>query len=367
MSSSKSKSIEQKSIKLNSPKLNIEALEKIEQQSKKNFQEKKDYTVLCVDDEIVNLKTLKNLLEDYYNVFIAENAEQGLNIVENNIVDVIITDQRMPGMQGTEFLEELKKRELSDNIRIILTGYTDINDLIDCINNGLIDRYLIKPWNAEELLGIIKDSISRITTKRTLNKLLPDQFIKNLYPEGLEAVKVGYGAEVQCVILFADIRHFTTLAENMQALDAFKMISSYFNYISPIVDKYYGFIDKFLGDGIMAIFNRKEKYTNDAVLCSIALVEATQKYNAIHRKTDRTTLQPGQSPRDPLSIGMGLYSGEVVLGTVGFDNRLDFTVLGDTVNTASRVQGLTSRLNIPIVIPEQIAQKNEKHILKRYI
>jgi len=107
-------------------------------------------TILYVDDEMNNLISFKAVFRIKYNVLTAISGEEAKKLLKNNIVDIIITDQRMPNMTGVEFLESILD-EYPDPIRILLTGYADMNAVIDAVNKGKIFHYLTKPWNEEEL------------------------------------------------------------------------------------------------------------------------------------------------------------------------------------------------------------------------
>jgi len=106
--------------------------------------------ILYVDDELNNLISLKALFRIKYNIHTAISGEEAVKILRNKLINVILTDQRMPQMTGVEFLESILD-EFPDPIRILLTGYTDMNAVIDAINKGKIFHYLTKPWNEEEL------------------------------------------------------------------------------------------------------------------------------------------------------------------------------------------------------------------------
>lgn len=349
-------------------KFNLDALDQIEQQEFSKNAKAKEASILCVDDEPSNLNALKMLLEDDYNMFTANSGPEALEILQNHQIEVIITDQRMPELLGTELLEELMQRKLSNNVRIILTGFADVSVLLECINKGLIDRYILKPWSPEELIGTVRNAISKITTKRTLDKLVPERVMTKLFPEGLRDVKVGYGKEIQGAVLFADIQKFTSLVETMQVIDSFKLISSFFSYVGPIVEKHHGFIDKYLGDGVMAIFDNPETCVSDCVNCAIEMMAATEVYNETHRSNKNVPeFRKGQEARRPLELGLGLNFGQVVLGTVGCLDRIDVTVLGDAVNTSSRIQGLTGLLGTPILASENVIEKIDPKIRRRYL
>lgn len=107
-------------------------------------------SILYVDDEQNNLVSFKAVFRFKYNVLTAISGEDAIKILRNNIINIIITDQRMPNMTGVQFLESILD-EFPDPIRILLTGYADMNAVIDAINKGKIFHYLTKPWNEEEL------------------------------------------------------------------------------------------------------------------------------------------------------------------------------------------------------------------------
>lgn len=348
-------------------KFNLTALDELEEQERSKKNVSKSASILCVDDEPSNLKALKMLLEDDYNVFTAQSGHQALEILAKNQIEVIITDQRMPELLGTELLEELLRRRLSNNVRIILTGFADVSVLMECINKGLIDRYILKPWSPEELLGTVRNAVERISTKRALHKLVPERVMTKLYPEGLSDVKVGFGKEISGAMLFADIQRFTSLIETMDAIDSFRLISSFFSHIGPIVEKHHGFIDKYLGDGIMAIFDNPDTGNVDCVNCAVEMLQETVRYNKLHRSNDVPAFRHGMPKRVPLDLGVGINFGQVVLGTVGCLDRIDVTVLGDAVNTTSRIQGLSGLLGAQMLASEEIVNQLAPSVQRRYL
>jgi len=131
-------------------------------------------TILYVDDEMNNLISFKAVFRIKYNVLTAISGEEAIKLLKNNTVDIIITDQRMPNMTGVEFLESILD-EYPDPIRILLTGYADMNAVIDAVNKGKIFHYLTKPWNEEELDMTITRAYdvyrSRIEEKEMTQKL----------------------------------------------------------------------------------------------------------------------------------------------------------------------------------------------------
>ncbi|MEC9464914.1 MAG: response regulator [Myxococcota bacterium] len=133
--------------------------------------EERKANVLIIDDEPGNLISLEHLLSPHYRVFACEDPREALGVFGDEHIDIVLSDQRMPEMLGTELLEQLKIRD-DDNIRIIVTGYTDARDLIQCINKDLIHKYVMKPWAPGDILSLVQESLEFLTEKRKLDKLL---------------------------------------------------------------------------------------------------------------------------------------------------------------------------------------------------
>lgn len=131
----------------------------------------KAINVLYVDDEANNLQSFAAAFRRDFTVFTALSAKDAELILSSNDIHVLITDQRMPVKTGTELLAEAVKKN-PDQIRILLTGYTDIEALIDAINNGHIFKYLQKPWNEDELKTAIQDGYKLFDLKRREKELL---------------------------------------------------------------------------------------------------------------------------------------------------------------------------------------------------
>ena len=172
--------------------LKLDALDNLEKEA---TNKESQGNILIIDDEPENLYALEKILSNEYTVFATTSPEEALNTVKGERIDVILTDQRMPEMVGTELLK-LVKQENDDNVRMILTGYTDVKDLIDCINSGLIYRYLVKPWDADEIKSVVAQSMKVISAKRAMDRMLPTQIVDRLYPNGMQGVKEGFGKRI---------------------------------------------------------------------------------------------------------------------------------------------------------------------------
>ena len=128
-------------------------------------------SVLYVDDEENNLRSFRATFRRDFDVHTAVSGEEGIRVVEENQIDVIITDQRMPGMTGIDFLEQVLQKN-PDPIRMLLTGYSDINAVIDAINKGQVYRYLTKPWNEGELKAAILNAFEVYSLRKENKELM---------------------------------------------------------------------------------------------------------------------------------------------------------------------------------------------------
>lgn len=152
------------------------------------------HTVLCVDDEVNILQTLKRLLrKENYRLLTASSGKEGLEILSGNDVHLVISDQRMPEMNGTEFLAEIKEK-YPDVIRIILTGYTEVDAITESINRGHIYKFFLKPWNDDNLKLEIRKALDQydlIKANEHLNKTIvrQNEILKQMNDELEEKVE----------------------------------------------------------------------------------------------------------------------------------------------------------------------------------
>ena len=152
------------------------------------------HTVLCVDDEQNILHALKRLLrKDGYRLLTASSGDEGLKILEQNEVHVVISDQRMPEMSGTEFLARVKEHHPAA-LRIVLTGYTDVDSITESINEGHIYKFFLKPWNDQSLRLEIKQALDQYDLIQA-NKKLQEQVMQQ--NEELKEINENLEAMVQ--------------------------------------------------------------------------------------------------------------------------------------------------------------------------
>ncbi len=182
----------------------------------------------------------------------------------------------------------------------------------------------------------------------TFQKFVPQQFLQRIAQEGIENIQLGEAQSEQLTILFADLRSFTTLSEALSPQQILDFVNDYFERMNHPIHGHNGFIDKFIGDAIMALFANPTipKQARDSILAALAMQEAVRAYNK----------QRASEGSAPIAIGIGIHSGPAVIGTVGSKDRMDSTVLGDSVNVASRLEGLTKPYGAKIIISGETYQ-----------
>ncbi|MBK9519953.1 MAG: bacteriohemerythrin [Anaeromyxobacter sp.] len=170
-------------------------------------------------------------------------------------------------------------------------------------------------------------------------RFVPRQLLALLGAERLGDLALGDAVERKLTILFSDIRGFTALCEGMSPRDTFRFLNSFLGVMEPVVTRHHGFVDKYIGDAVMALFPGG---ADDAVAAGVGMLEALEDFNASR----------GREGRPRIGMGVGLNHGMVTLGTVGGAGRIEGTVVSDAVNLASRLEGLTKRYGAPLLVSE---------------
>lgn len=158
------------------------------------------------------------------------------------------------------------------------------------------------------------------------------------------------GDEVEVTILFADIRNFTALSEKHTPAEVVSMLNQYFTEMVRAITQHGGTVNKFIGDAIMAIFGSPKKLDNHAESAVLAAHEMLARLEA-HNYLQSAKGEP------TFDIGIGLHSGNVIAGNIGAESRKEYTVIGDAVNLASRVEGLTKQYNISLLATDSVVSK----------
>ncbi len=200
----------------------------------------------------------------------------------------------------------------------------------------------------ERLMGAVNVAFSNSMLLRQIEavniayeRFVPKQFLSFLGRHSIVDVQLGDHIERRMTVLFADIRSFTTMSESMTPGENFQFLNAYLSRVGPVVRRNNGFIDKYIGDAIMALFPDS---VEDAVHGAVELQEELRRYNSFR----------GRTHRGAIKIGIGLHTGDLMLGTIGEEKRMEGTVLSDSVNLASRVEGLTKELGAQLLVTQSV-------------
>jgi class 3 adenylate cyclase len=212
--------------------------------------------------------------------------------------------------------------------------------------------YFIAYASNQSRIKNIELSDSLLKLNNSLSRFIPQNFIDLMGKSNITEVSLGNCTEQEMTIMFSDIRSFTTISEQLSSGDSFRFINDYLQVMGPIIKSNKGFIDKYIGDGIMALF---PNHPNDAVKASLEMMAALEKFNQLNVSLNKPQI----------AIGIGLHYGMVVLGTVGEPDRMDTTVISDAVNLAARIESLTKQYQVPIIISGETFDKLNDNLMKR--
>ena len=196
--------------------------------------------------------------------------------------------------------------------------------------------------NMNDLKRFALEQQMRLT--EAYQRFVPKQLLTILNKESILDVQLGDQVQKEMSILFSDIRSFTSLSESMSPEENFRFVNKYLSKMGPIVRDNHGYIDKYIGDSIMALFDRSPE---DAVHTSVKMLDALRLYN-------KERIQEGNNP---ILIGIGVNTGKMMLGTLGESDRMEGSVISDAVNLAARLEGLTKLYKTPLLLSEETLLK----------
>ena len=193
----------------------------------------------------------------------------------------------------------------------------------------------------------LQEGVQKRYLRKTFAHYLSDELVQELVADPSRVSLTGQRRELS--VLFSDIRGFTTFSERTDPEDLASFLNAYFTPMTQAVLDNSGYVDKFIGDAIMALFGApvaREAHARDAICCALAMHAALE---SVRPRAESMGIE--------LAIGVGVNSGEMVVGNLGSESRFDYTVLGDAVNLASRLEGLTKRYGVFCLVGEATARE----------
>jgi class 3 adenylate cyclase/AmiR/NasT family two-component response regulator len=314
--------------------------------------------ILVADDEadleiLIKQKFRQKIREQKYEFVFAVNGNDALNKIEQHPdIDIVLSDINMPEMDGLTLLSRLG--ESSPLIKsVIVSAYGDMENIRTAMNRGAFD-FITKPINFEDLSLTMEKTIRHVgQTRETLRaikennilKMYVDETVLNFMGSREFETSLMHNETVEATVLFADICSFTAISENEHPNTVVTLVNTYFDVMVKEILAQGGHIDKFIGDAVMAVF-RGNYHLDRAIDASLAL----------RTQIDLLPANSGSVSFKP-KVSIGINCGEMISGNIGSSSlrRLDYTVIGDAVNTAQRLQSVAGEGQI--VINEHTYQK----------
>lgn len=304
--------------------------------------------ILVVDDEadlevLIKQKFRQKIREQKYEFVFAENGVKALEQLQQNVdVDVVLSDINMPEMDGLTLLTKLNEQ---NNIlkSVIVSAYGDMDNIRTAMNRGAFD-FVTKPVNFEDLEVTLEKTLKHVKQlKETLQAIKENNILKMYVDEtvlnfmGSREFESSFSdnESIDATVAFIDICGFTAISEKQSANTVVKMLNHYFDVMVKEIIAQNGFVDKFIGDCIMAVF-KGDYHLDRAIDASLAIKKAITLLPPIENFTAKVTI--------------GINCGDMISGNIGSSTlkRLDYTVIGDTVNTAQRLQSAAEENQIII-------------------
>jgi two-component system sensor histidine kinase ChiS len=300
--------------------------------------------ILVVDDEAVNREVLKMQLElEGCEVFLASLGDEALAFLEHQKVDCVLLDLMLPRRNGFDVCRAIRRTHEASTLPVILlTAKNQVSDLVTAFECGAND-FLSKPFSRRELLARLRNHLELARTHMAYARFVPNDLLALLGKAHISDVQLGDQVQREMGLLFLDIRGFTRLSEQMSAKATFDFLNAYFDTINPVVIRHNGFIDKYIGDAVMALFPADPA---DALRAGIDLLAQVRTFN--QSNTGRSL--------PAIRIGVGAHGGKLMLGTIGHADRMEGTVISETVNIASRLEGMSKAFGVGLVASRSLVQ-----------
>jgi two-component system sensor histidine kinase ChiS len=244
-------------------------------------------------------------------------------------------------MTGYEVCRRLRQNHsLNDLPVVFLTAKNQESDMLEALQAGGND-FISKPFRKAEVLARVGLHSRLASYARMTGRFVPWRGLEWLGYKSILDVRLGDAVDLDLTVMFTDLRDFTSITADMAPREIMRMINSYIRATAPVVARHGGLIDKYIGDGMMAIFRSPA----DAIRAAIKLIETVNEYNSANRSGGR---RPG------LTCRVALNSGGVTYGPMGYEERIELTPLSNVVNVASRLDGLAKVFGATLVAAEHM-------------
>ena len=302
-------------------------------------------TILIADDDSSSRGSLASLLEaEGYRVVQAERGEKCLFLSMEKSIDAFLIDLDMPGLDGADLCRRLRAMERHKLSPIICLTDSDDDFAVNRAFSCGADDFVNKPINATILKARLSGHLQKLDYMQEMDRIRTN--LNRYISRRTQTMVAAYSItgvlptpeEQDLCVLFSDVRGFTQMSQELEATSLFNVLSNHLGMQVDCVYRYGGYIDKFAGDGIMAVFDSVDRVT-EACACALEIIEQTKNGN-------------GNADGQSLELGIGIHAGTALVGNIGSDKHLDYSVIGETVNLAARLCGCAEPMSI--VVSERI-------------
>ncbi|MCA3014728.1 MAG: response regulator [Myxococcaceae bacterium] len=290
--------------------------------------------VMVVDDSDLACAVIEEgLVTHGYEVAVFTDPFLALEQLDVVKPDLVLTDLDMPGLDGAELCRRIKSGPRRELPVLVLTANDAEAQRVGLLKAGA-DDYVHKGASMAEVAARIESVLRRTTETERMRRLFARYTSDAVVDEVLRSGDVALSGERRVVtVLFADIRNFTAFAEVLQPEEVMARLNEVLGRLADVVLSWGGTLDKYLGDGLMAVWGAPVRHGDDveaAVSAALQMMAELQRRNARH------------APEERLALGVGLNTGPVVAGSIGSARRTEYTCIGDTVNVASHLCSLAA-------------------------
>lgn len=307
--------------------------------------------VLVVDDNEMNRDLLsRRLVKKGFQIAVAEDGQAALEWLEGHPCDLVLLDIMMPGISGLEVLDRIRESRAVSELPIIMaTAKGEQADIVDALRRGAND-YVTKPLEFPVVLARVQTQLALKFANDRVRRLAEDverrnAFIRSVFGRYLtdevaetlldspDALNLG-GERREMTIMLADLRGFSSFAAQHDPQDVMRIVNNFLSRMTEVIIAHGGTIDEFIGDAILALFGAPrplENHATRAVACAVAMQQAMTEVNVLN----------AQAGLPEVAIGIGINTGEVVVGNIGSEKRAKYGVVGHHVNMASRIEAFT--------------------------
>jgi class 3 adenylate cyclase len=300
--------------------------------------------LLVADDNKVNRLLLARSLElQGHRVACAENGRVALEMLRREPFDLLLLDMEMPEMDGFQVMEQLVADERLRDMPVIVTSSLEgVDSVVRCIDLGA-DDFLHKPVNPVLLKARIGSSLEK-KRLRDQQRELVKRFATSAVAEDL--ARSGFtlgGRRVRGTVMFADIRGFTAIVESQPPEETIELLNTWYTLMFDAISSQGGVVNQMIGDGLMAIFGAPLPLPDAPLAAARAALDMREMIELLN--AERTSLD-----KQPIAIGIGIASGDMIAGYTGTHARATYTCVGDTVNLAARLEAHTKAVGHGVLV-----------------